>query len=247
MKQNASYPNSPSHPALHEGGDKPALVQSLFNQLAPHYDKLNDVISLGLHRHWKRQACQSLQLVAGHTALDVCTGTGDLAAILAKLVGERGQVLALDFSPAMLAVARQRWASAYPQVVFTQGDALALPYADNLANGAVMSFGLRNVADTQTALNELCRVVRRGGRVAILDTCPTPNLPGFKWYFKHLMPKLGQALSGQGDAYHYLNQSTEAFIPPQQLAQQLELAGATKVEVRTLAMGAAMLVVGQVR
>jgi len=231
------------HPALSNPAQKPALVQALFNQLAPHYDTLNDVISVGLHRHWKRQACQSLGLQAGQTALDVCTGTGDLASVLAKIVGATGTVTAVDFSPAMLEVAHQRW-RALPNITFVQGDALALPLEDASVDGAVISFGLRNVANIQQALAELCRVVKQGGRIAILDTCPTPNLPGFKWYFSTVMPKLGQLLSGQGEAYAYLNQSTEAFLSPQQVASQLADAGAVNVQATTLAMGAAMLVTG---
>jgi demethylmenaquinone methyltransferase/2-methoxy-6-polyprenyl-1,4-benzoquinol methylase len=223
---------------------KPALVQALFNQLAPHYDKLNDVISLGLHRGWKRQACQSLGLQAGQTALDVCTGTGDLAAILAEMVGQQGKVIGIDFSSAMLAVATQRWHN-QPHITFTQGDAMALPLADASVDAAVMSFGLRNVANTQTALAQLVRVVKPQGRIAILDTCPTPSLPGFKWYFSVVMPKLGQLLSGQGEAYAYLNQSTEAFLSPEQVAQQLAACGAQGVRATTLAFGAAMLVTGQ--
>jgi demethylmenaquinone methyltransferase/2-methoxy-6-polyprenyl-1,4-benzoquinol methylase len=223
---------------------KAAQVQDMFDRIAGTYDTLNDWISMGFHKQWKRSACRKLQLPLGGNALDVCTGTGDLAAYLLPLVGENGHVDGLDFSANMLACARQRYAN-QPNITFTQGDALALPYADNTFDGAIISFGLRNVTDIPKALAEMHRVIKPGGWMVNLDTCPQPKLPGMNFYFSKIMPLIGGALAKDTQAYQYLSKSTRHFLTPQQLKHAFEAAGCVNVTSETLMLGSVSLQAGQ--
>jgi demethylmenaquinone methyltransferase/2-methoxy-6-polyprenyl-1,4-benzoquinol methylase len=247
---------------MHPTQQKPETIAAMFDAIAPRYDLLNDVISLGMHRAWKQKACRLLQLKPGDRVLDVCTGTGDLAGILADIVGEHGQVIGLDFSEDMLRQARQRF-SQRPNLEWLQGDALYLPFKTaNVApsadasgafaegfDAAIISFGLRNVADIPKALSEMRRVVKSGkpgGRVICLDTVPNPGLPGFRWYFRHVMPILGKLLSPSQAAYGYLNASTEGFLSPAELKRAFEAAGFSNVETHFVGFGAAAITMGNV-
>jgi demethylmenaquinone methyltransferase / 2-methoxy-6-polyprenyl-1,4-benzoquinol methylase len=223
---------------------KHSFVQALFNRIAPRYDLLNDCISLGLHRQWKRKACQRLRLTEGQQALDVCTGTGHLIHYLLPMVGPTGGVTGLDFSEAMLAVAH-RHLDDRPQVRLIQGDAMALPFEDQVFQGAIVGFGLRNVVNVDRAIAQMVRVVKPGGWVVNLDTTPVPALPGFWWYFERVMPLVGKVLGGDKSAYQYLHDSTRNFATPAQLATMFESHGLVNVSVEPLAFGAAAIVSGQ--
>jgi demethylmenaquinone methyltransferase/2-methoxy-6-polyprenyl-1,4-benzoquinol methylase len=224
---------------------KAQYVQQMFDRIASTYDLLNDCISFGMHRQWKNTACKRLNLAHGNRVLDVCTGTGDLLGRLARQVGPSGEVVGLDFSAEMLEVARKR----YPQssaLSLVQGDAMALPFEDNTFDGAIVAFGLRNVADIEKTVREMARVVKPGGWVVNLDTNPNPVFPGFKFYFSTIMPLIGQALSMDKKAYHYLSESTWHFLSPKQLGQVFETAGLTQVRVESLSLGAVSIQLGQV-
>jgi demethylmenaquinone methyltransferase/2-methoxy-6-polyprenyl-1,4-benzoquinol methylase len=223
---------------------KAAQVQDMFNRIAGTYDSLNTCISMGFHKQWKKLACQKLQLPAGGRALDVCTGTGDLIDYLLPLVGPNGQVEGLDFSEKMLAVARERFAG-QANVKLVQGDALALPYPDNHFDGAIISFGLRNVTSIPQALAEMNRVIRPGGWMVNLDTCPTPKLPGMNFYFSKIMPIIGGMLAKDPQAYQYLSESTRHFLTPAQLKAAFEQAGCVQVTSQTLMLGSVSLQFGQ--
>ena len=155
---------SPSHPA------DPASVRELFETIAPRYDLLNDLLSLGLHRVWKRQAAAWLRPGPGQHLLDLCCGTGDLALVLASRVRPGGMVVGLDTAEAPLAIARRR-SERLPwlPIRWCQGDALATGLDSASLDGVVMAYGLRNLPDPAAALQELRRLVRPGGRVAVLD------------------------------------------------------------------------------
>jgi demethylmenaquinone methyltransferase / 2-methoxy-6-polyprenyl-1,4-benzoquinol methylase len=222
----------------------PERIRTLFDGIAGAYDLLNDVISFGVHRAWKRRACAALQLKPGQTALDVCTGTGGLLPVLLSHVGPQGQVIGLDFSPGMLAVAARQLGD-NPAVTLVEGDAMALPFEDAVMDSVIISFGLRNVMDPAACVAELVRVVRPGGWVVCLDSCSRPSLPGFWLYFEKIMPWLGALIARDKTAYQYLSMSTKAFAPPDVLKQMFHQAGCQRVNVSTLLFGAAVLVVGQ--
>jgi demethylmenaquinone methyltransferase / 2-methoxy-6-polyprenyl-1,4-benzoquinol methylase len=224
---------------------KPDSVSAMFDAIAPSYDKLNDWISLGMHKGWKQKACQALQLPLNAHVLDVCTGTGDLIGHLQACLGPSGRITGLDFSANMLAIAQQRFATT-PNVQFVQGDAMALPFADASVDGAIVSFGLRNVANVAQVLAQMARVVKPGGWVVNLDTCPNPPLPGYQFYFNHVMPRLGRLLSNNPTAYGYLAKSTQGFYAPQQLGDLFRQAGLQAVKIQPLAFGAVSFQAGQV-
>ena len=224
--------------------DKARFVERLFNTIAPSYDRLNDWISLGMHRRWKRKASEALNLPAGQRVLDLCTGTGDLVQYLAPMVGGSGQVVGADFSEGMLAVAQQRFAHhpQSPQLHWVQADALALPFEDASFDGAVVAFGLRNVAQLPLALSELARVLKPTATLVSLDTTPKAQLPGFDTYFKWVMPKLAALLGQPQWAYQYLQASSKAFAGPQVLLQLMQEAGLQPVGMTPLGFGSVALV-----
>ncbi|XVJ51762.1 MAG: bifunctional demethylmenaquinone methyltransferase/2-methoxy-6-polyprenyl-1,4-benzoquinol methylase UbiE [Vampirovibrio sp.] len=228
-------------PSLEE---KPVFVQSLFNRIAPRYDLLNNIISLGMHWLWKNKAVDALKLKAGQHALDVCTGTGDLLGLLLKEVGERGAVTGLDFSEAMLAVAKERYPHT-PNLQVLQGDAMNLPFQANTFQASIISFGLRNVADIRQTLAEMIRCTASGGVVLNLDTVPITRFPFFAWYFKEVMPRLGQYLGGDKEAYDYLQASTEAFMTPEALKETFEALGLVEVQIQRLGLGSVAMIIGR--
>jgi demethylmenaquinone methyltransferase / 2-methoxy-6-polyprenyl-1,4-benzoquinol methylase len=221
---------------------KAGYVQSLFNRIAPTYDLLNDCISFGTHRLWKRKACNALQLQAGQRVADICTGTGHLLHYLAKDVGPSGEAIGIDFSEGMLEVARRNL-SKTPQVSLMQGDAMALPLPSETLDGAIMAFGLRNLQTPERGIQEMARILKPQGKAVCLDTHPNPKLPGFWFYFRYIMPRIGQIISQDPTAYQYLQASTQAFLNPVALRKLFEEAGFQKVEVHELFGGTATLIV----
>lgn len=241
----AISPNPAPHP-VEELSKSPEVIAGMFNRIAKTYDVLNDCMTGGMHRQWKAQACKALQLKPGGRVLDVCTGTGDLAAMLSGLVGETGQVEGIDFSEEMLAVAQKRFAQV-GNIKWCQGDALALPYEDNRFDGAIISFGLRNVMDIEKALAEMVRVVRPGGWVVNLDTASDCKNPLFWLYFSKIMPLLGRVLAGDTQAYQYLCRSSKTFATPSQIQQLLHHLGLQNTAVRYFGLGSVSFQAGQKR
>lgn len=223
-----------------DSAGKDQQVRAMFNRIARTYDLLNDCISFGMHRLWKRRACRLLALSPGDRVLDVCTGTGDLTGYLLKHVETAGEVVGLDFSEDMLAIGQKRFGH-HDNVRFVPGDAMALPFEDGCFDGAIVAFGLRNVTDIQRAVDEMARVVKPGGWIINLDTNPKPNIPGFWLYFSVIMPLIGRLFSMDASAYHYLSRSTRNFLPPEALKQVFERAGLTQVESRGWMLGMASM------
>ncbi|MCP9774068.1 bifunctional demethylmenaquinone methyltransferase/2-methoxy-6-polyprenyl-1,4-benzoquinol methylase UbiE [Cyanobium sp. WAJ14-Wanaka] len=192
----------------------PAAVEQLFDQIAPRYDQLNDLLSLGLHRLWKRQAVAWLQPRPGQRLLDLCCGTGDLALVLAAKLRPGGSVLGLDAAAAPLQVAAQRSAAQpWLDLGWLQGDALATGLADASFDGAVMTYGLRNLADPAAGLQELRRLLRPGARAAVLDF----NRAEQTWpaafqrlYLRRLVVPAAERF-GIGEHYAYLEASIARF------------------------------------
>ena len=165
-----------------------------------------------------------------------------------KTVGTTGKVTGLDFSEAMLHVAHQRYATALqqniPTLTLIQGDAMALPFADNTFHAGIVSFGLRNVTTIETAVAELVRVVKPGGVILNLDTCPQVLLPGFDLYFSHIMPFFGKLLAGNQSAYQYLQASSKNFLTPESLQDIFQHCGLKTVKVKRTGFGSVAMVYG---
>lgn len=202
-------------PVTIQPGD-PEQVRDLFDRIAPAYDNLNDLLSLGLHRLWKRQAVAWLDPAPGQRLLDLCCGTGDLALVLAEKVRPGGLVLGLDAAAAPLERARERSRrQPWLPVEFRQGDAAATDLADGWADGAVMAYGLRNLPDPAAGLLELRRLLRAGGRAAVLDFNRPVNDRGAtaafqRFYLRQLVVPLARQ-AGLEDQYIYLERSLQRF------------------------------------
>lgn len=197
------------------GKDRAPKVRDLFAVVAPRYDLINDLQSLGWHRHWKRRLVKLAAPKRGERALDVCCGTGDIAFALAAAGAE---TTGFDFSTGMLEVARHRQArKTDPQaraIQFVQGDALALPFADGAFHLVTISYGLRNLADFDRGLRELTRVLAPGGRLLVLDF-GKPDRAWWRWlYFQHLRwicPLFGRLFCGDADTHGYILESLQAY------------------------------------
>ena len=229
--------------------DKHRYVREMFDAIAPRYDLLNSLLSLRLHHRWRAAAVRAAALRPGDRALDVCTGTGDLAFALANAVGPKGIVDATDFSESMLDFARRKQTSRSggAKVRFSAADTQALPFPDGAYRAATVAFGIRNVADIDLGLREMARVVERGGRVVLLEF----NRPRVRWfaalhslYSRVAMPILGGMISGRRSAYAYLPASVEAFHSREELAMKMEAAGLRSVVWHDMLMGAVVLHVG---
>jgi len=217
----------------------PEAVRSMFDRIAPVYDAMNRVMTAGLDLRWRRLAATEV-VRPGDRVLDAACGTGDLA--LADHRAGALEVTGLDFSTRMLERARRK----APGIRFVDGDMLALPFADGAFDSATVGFGVRNVSDLGLALRELRRVLRPGGRLAILEiTRPRGVLrPFFTLWFDRLVPLLGRLLPG-GDAYSYLPASVARFPGAEELAALLERAGFAEVRFRLLAGSIVALHTGQ--
>lgn len=198
-------------------------VRAMFDRIAGLYDVMNSVMTAGLHHRWRERAADLAWLAPGARALDVATGTGDLALALARRVGPSGEVVGSDFSEGMLARARAKSSG----VRWEQANALALPYADDSFDAATVGFGARNFSDLERGLREMARVVRPGGRVVVLEiTTPTrpPLSTFFSLWFDRVVPLLGR-VTGEDQAYTYLPSSVKRFPDPQALGAILAGAG----------------------
>jgi demethylmenaquinone methyltransferase/2-methoxy-6-polyprenyl-1,4-benzoquinol methylase len=236
-------------------------VEAMFDRIAGIYDRLNSVMTAGLHHQWRRRAADLARIGPGARVLDVATGTGDLAFELAGRVGASGSVVGADFSEQMLTIARRKAAArgaapggagaigeASPASIvrFQQANALALPFGDDEFDAATVGFGVRNFSDLDQGLGELARVVRPGGRVVILEMT-TPQRPPlstfFSFWFDRAVPILGR-VAGDPEAYTYLPNSVRRFPGPAELAARLAGAGLEEIRYVLTAGGIIALHVG---
>ena len=222
--------------------EKVRYVRRMFGAIAPRYDLANTFISAGLHRLWKRITADLAGVPLGGRALDVCCGTGDLALLLARRVGPSGCVVGVDFSLEMLAIARRRAAAAgYAAVCrFLPGDAQALPLEDATFDAATVGFGIRNVGQPEQALRELRRVLRPGGRLAVLEFSHPRNILIRRLYDTYsftLMPWLGRVASRHPDAYLYLPTSVRTWPDQEMFGAMLLRAGFEHVRYRNFGSG----------
>lgn len=233
----AAAPARATHAPLPEGDDKHRAVEAMFDRIAPRYDRLNRIISLGQDRRWRRHTVGALRMAPGATVLDLGCGTGDLCDVVAAA---GYSPIGVDFSSGMLA-------AAHTPAPLARADALALPVPDASADGVVSGFALRNFVDLDRFFRECARVLRPGGRLAALETAE-PRGPllraGHNIWFRRVVPFVGATLAHDAEAYDYLPRST-AYLPPAgDLLALVEAAGFAAVARRTFTAGAVQLITG---
>ena len=224
-----------------QGAEKQRYVASLFSRIAGRYDLMNDLMTLGMHRRWKRQTVALAISGLSGPAIDVCSGTGDLALELARRP-EVVYAVSLDLLHGMVARARAKVLARgmSGSVTLMTGDALSLPFADGSFACATAGFSLRNMPDVEKALSEMVRVVRPGGRVAILELSPmTRGIRSalFRPVFHGIIPLIGRLVAGDRSAYSYLPKSVDHFLDAERLAEKLSGLGLGYVEYRHLGFG----------
>jgi demethylmenaquinone methyltransferase/2-methoxy-6-polyprenyl-1,4-benzoquinol methylase len=229
------------------GQQKRTFVRAMFSDIAPRYDLLNHLLSLNIDKRWRRRAIQSLdwQRAASGVFVDLCAGTLDVSAMLARQPGFAGQVLAADFAEPMLRAGRQKVAGT--TVDPAVADALSLPLRDASCDGAIVAFGVRNLADLDAGLREVARVLKPGARYVILEFS-TPRIPLvrslYALYFNVLLPRIGGMISGNRAAYRYLPASVAHFPGEAELADRMRRAGFREVRWTSLTFGIAAIHVG---
>jgi demethylmenaquinone methyltransferase/2-methoxy-6-polyprenyl-1,4-benzoquinol methylase len=224
---------------LPEGADKRRAVEEMFDRVAPGYDRMNRIISLGRDTHWRRRTIDALGLPRGSLVLDLACGTGDLCCELAD-AGYRP--IGLDFSTRMLELASQR-----TDAPLVRGDAATLPFHDGAVDGVVCGFALRNFVDLGTVFAECARILRPGGRIAALDAAVPEHLvmrAGNTVWFRGAVPLLGRILARDADAYRYLPRSTSYLPTPRALLDELHTAGFAGAARATMTGGSVQLITG---
>ena len=225
-------------------------VRKMFGQIAGRYDLLNHLLSLNIDKRWRRQTVKLVPLAPGQRVLDVCTGTGDLALAYYRAVDGEASIVGADFCHEMLALGRDKGvaAGANGRLSFVEADAQHLPLTSDTFDIVCVAFGLRNVENTDAGLAEMVRVCAPAGKVAVLEFSTPQRQPlkaAYGWYFRHVLPRIGQRISGSPDcAYNYLPNSVGQFPQGEQLAERMRAAGLMDVWHRPLTFGVATLYVG---
>ena len=226
------------------------VIRRMFGGIAPRYDLLNRLLSLARDRYWRREAVAQAQLPSGGVALDVCTGTADMALELAEQFPSARAIIGVDFCPPMIRIAAEKVArkGLTNRIRLQVGSAEALPFGADTFDAVTVAFGIRNLVDRKCGLAELCRVLHPGG-VGIVLEFATPQGPLFGWlyrvYFHRGLPWLGGLISGDSQAYKYLPASVSAFPAPQELSRMMEEVGFHNVYFRTMTGGIVTLHVGR--
>jgi len=235
-----------------------ARVREMFGHIAPRYDFLNHFLSLSFDRLWRRRTAKRFSAILSRSdarVFDLCCGTGDLAFALARRAGElRGKsdsrplIVGTDFAIPMVELAADKGRADEFPTLFLAGDALSLPFVDASFDLVTAGFGFRNLANYERGLREIARVLKPGGEVGLLEFSDPRNGIGaaaFRFYFRHILPRIGGAISGDASAYSYLPNSVIKFPPPADLAQWMERAGFADVDFKLWNFGSVALHTGR--
>jgi demethylmenaquinone methyltransferase / 2-methoxy-6-polyprenyl-1,4-benzoquinol methylase len=221
--------------------EKAQRVKGVFDSVAPKYDLMNDLMSMGIHRLWKRHAIDTLGLLPHHSVLDLASGTGDLALRMAPLLNDQGKITLSDINESMLNIGKQRMIDAgHLRAEYAVANAESLPFADNSFDRITMAFGLRNVTDKQQALNELHRVLKPNGLLMVVEFSKVVDpllAKGYDWYSFNVLPHLGQLVANDKDSYRYLAESIRMHPDQETLADMFRQAGMVKVSYENLMAG----------
>lgn len=222
--------------------EKVKLVRGVFDSVASQYDIMNDLMSLGIHRIWKRVAIQLSNVRAGERVLDLAGGTGDLTMLFEKRVGDKGEVVLADINAAMLRTGRDRLIDKglAGNIRYAQVNAECLPFADNTFDCVCIGFGLRNVTDKDAALRSILRVLKPGGRLIVLEfSHPTDPVTEkvYDFYSFKLLPKIGAVVAKDEDSYRYLAESIRMHPKQDELKTMMEKAGFDRCEYFNMTQG----------
>jgi demethylmenaquinone methyltransferase / 2-methoxy-6-polyprenyl-1,4-benzoquinol methylase len=228
-----------------------ARVRRMFGEIAGRYDALNHLLSLGIDKYWRWRTVRKARPHGPLPILDLCTGTGDLALAYRQAAGSETSIVGADFCHPMLVIARQKQqrGNLHDRLVFVEADAQQLPFPANTFQIVSVAFGLRNVTDTDRGLVEMTRVCAVGGQVVVLEFS-MPRWQPFRsiygWYFRHVLPRIGQALArNRQSAYNYLPESVGDFPSGDALAERMRRCGLTDVRYYPLTLGVATLYIGR--
>jgi demethylmenaquinone methyltransferase/2-methoxy-6-polyprenyl-1,4-benzoquinol methylase len=226
-------------------------VQRMFGEIAPHYDRMNHLLSLNIDRYWRSWTVKKLAPQPGEPILDVCTGTGDLAIAFQRATGGKSEIVAADFCREMLEIGRRKQSRLRigNELSFVEADAQQLPFEDDRFSVVSVAFGLRNVADTDRGLAEMARVCQPGGQVAVLEFS-TPRIQPLRalylFYFRNILPRIGQWFArNNSEAYEYLPATVAQFPDGEALAERMRGVGLKNVKYWPLTLGIATLYVGR--
>jgi demethylmenaquinone methyltransferase/2-methoxy-6-polyprenyl-1,4-benzoquinol methylase len=233
---------------LYRLSDRNRAIGEMFSSIAPRYDFLNRFLSLGTDRRWRREAVARIEPETGGVHLDVATGTADIALEILRQKGKNAFVAGVDISAGMMRIGREKAARAGlgGRLALVQAPGEALPFRDESFDSSSIAFGIRNVGDRELGLREMCRVVKPGGHVVVLEfSQPETAIFGilYRFYFTRVLPRLG-GLFSRRSAYSYLPDSVREFPPPGDFAEMMRKAGCDAVTIRPLTRGIVTLYVG---
>lgn len=214
--------------------EKRAFIRRLFTDIAPRYDWFNRLASFGMDQGWRCEAVRRARLGPGQRVLDVCAGTGDLTMLCAREVGDRGAVIGVDFTAAMLAGAARKQQRLRRRIAWVQGDALSLPFPDGSFDRVIIGFSTRNLADLTAGLREMLRVLRTQGRLIVLETGHPANpviRAGYQAFLLTMARTIGFLLTGRCWPFTYLARSVRQFLTPKSFVERLQQLGTSAVYV----------------
>ena len=219
--------------------EKAGKVAEVFHSVAERYNLMNDVMSVGLHRLWKRFAIETTGVRNGDKVLDIAGGTGDLSALFLQKVGKSGEVWLTDINNSMLSIGRDRLIDEGTPTPVAQCDAERLPFPDNYFNCVSVAFGLRNMTHKDMALKEMLRVIKPGGTVIVLEFSKVwkPLQPAYDTYSFKLLPAMGKVIADDAESYQYLAESIRMHPSQEELKEQMEQVGFERVKFFNMAVG----------